>query len=341
VGGGPIVGQPRWRVRKRAANGQSLRLRQEEVVDYSRQRRWGKADFVSSIQFEWRRFAVAMFLIAGSFRITGAQPDGDSIRFTPDDPAKWDLITGPNRVKRNGSGSAQLRLDAIDALETHYGNPRTHQPLSLAHAAATELLDWLGFSNVGRAQDETVTSSTPATVAGYILTRSADLYGRCIAVVGRGAPPNARRIGVLPRRRRVENHRQPPPLQARGRVPDVLPRAVPDLRNELTAAAQQARDGRLGVWASDATTSGFDVTGLDALQDDIVIVPKLFRRLVDYLHLGDDSMAGFPAFLDQAADKFFILSTGHSTTGLDAVVKVAGNNVRMTRPIEDLVFDEK
>jgi hypothetical protein len=60
---------------------------------------------------------MAMFLIAGSFRITGAQPDGDSIRFTPDDPAKWDLITGPNRVKRNASGAAQLRLDAIDALE--------------------------------------------------------------------------------------------------------------------------------------------------------------------------------------------------------------------------------
>jgi hypothetical protein len=63
---------------------------------------------------------MAMFLIAGSFRITGAQPDGDSIRFTPDDPANWDLITG-TRVKRNASGAAQLRLDAIDALETHYG----------------------------------------------------------------------------------------------------------------------------------------------------------------------------------------------------------------------------
>jgi quercetin dioxygenase-like cupin family protein len=113
----------------------------------------------------------------------------------------------------------------------------------------------------------------------------------------------------------------------------------PDLRNELTAVAKQARDGGLGVWASDTTTTGFDVTGLDVVQDDIVILPKLFRRLVDYLHLGDDSMAGFPAFLDQAADKFFILSTGHSTTGLDAIVEVTVNNVKMTRPIEDLVFE--
>jgi hypothetical protein len=43
----------------------------------------------------------------------------------------------------------------------------------------------------------------------------------------------------------------------------------------------------------------------------------------------------------QAADRFFILPTGHSTTGLDAVVEVTGNKVKMTYPIEDLVFDEK
>ena len=55
----------------------------------------------------------------------------------------------------------------------------------------------------------------------------------------------------------------------------------------------------------------------------------------------DHLVAGFPAFLDQAADRFFILSTGHSTTGLDEVVEVTGNNLRMTHPIEDLVFDEK
>jgi hypothetical protein len=190
---------------------------------------------------------MAMFLIAGSFRITGAQPDGDSIRFTPDDPAKWDLITGPNRVKRNASGSAQLRLDAIDALETHYGTPRTHQPLELAHAAAAELLDWLGFSNVVRAQDETVTSSTPDTVAGYILTRSADLYGRCIAFVGRGAPPDADGsqffvdVDVL---RTTANHH----LIRQGLAYPTYYRGLfPDLRNEFTAVAKQARRWTRGV----------------------------------------------------------------------------------------------
>ncbi|MDT5246272.1 MAG: hypothetical protein QOD36_3648 [Mycobacterium sp.] len=75
-------------------------------------------------------------------------------------------ITGRNKVKRNASGAAQLRLDAIDALQTHYGTPRIHQPVALALAVADELLDWIGFSNVVRAQDETVTACTPETVAG-------------------------------------------------------------------------------------------------------------------------------------------------------------------------------
>ncbi len=284
---------------------------------------------------------MGMFLIAGSFRVTGAQPDGDSIRFTPDDLSKWDLITGANKVKRNAGGGAQLRLDAIDALETHYGNPRTHQPLELAHAAADELLSWLGFTNVVRKPDETVTSSTPDVLPGYILTRAADAYGRCISLVGRGAAPHADgsqvfvNVDVL---RTTANHH----LISTGLAYPTYYRALfPDLRKELTAVAKQARDNGLGVWAKDSTTTGFDVTGLDVLQNDIVIVPKLFRRLVEYLHLGDNSMAGFPTFLDQAADKFFILSTGHSTTGLDAVVEVDGNKVKMTRPIEDLVFDEK
>jgi endonuclease YncB( thermonuclease family) len=283
---------------------------------------------------------MAMFLIAGSFRATGAQPDGDSIHFTPDDPRKWDLITG-TQVKRNASGAAQLRMDAIDALETHYGAPRTHQPLTLAHAAAGELLNWLGFSKVVRGQDETVKSSTPETVAGYILTRSADLYGRCICFVGRGAPPQEDGSSFfvdVDALRTTANHHL---IQQGLAYPTYYRALFPDLRNEFTAVAKHARDARSGVWAGDETTSGFAVTGLDALENDIVILPKLFRRLVDYLHLGNDSMAGFPAFLAQAADKFFILSTGHSTTGLDVVVEVTGNTIKMTRPIEDLVFDEK
>jgi endonuclease YncB( thermonuclease family) len=282
-----------------------------------------------------------MFSISGSFHILGAQPDGDSIHFTPDDPNDWNLITGQNRVKHNHNGTAQLRLDAIDALETHYGTPPAHQPLTLAHAAADELVKWLGFSDVTRKPNETVTTSTPETVPGFILTRQADQYGRCVSFVGRGQAPDDSGSSVFVDPaviRTTANHH----LAATGLAYPTYYRSLfADLRNELTSVVEEAREGKLGVWAQDATTSGATVTGIESLSDDVVIVPKLFRRLVEYLRLGDPSLEGFPAFLDQHADRFFILSTGHSTTGLDAVIEINGDVIRMTHPIEDLVFDEK
>jgi hypothetical protein len=48
-----------------------------------------------------------------------------------------------------------------------------------------------------------------------------------------------------------------------------------------------------------------------------------------------------PAFLDQAADEFFIASTDHRMTGLDWIIEVTSNTVKLTYPVEDLVFDEK
>ncbi|RCJ42134.1 hypothetical protein A6770_07915 [Nostoc minutum NIES-26] len=81
-----------------------------------------------------------MTIIQGNFRVIKAAPDGDSIRFYPNNSQFWDKLL-PTRVITNRAGGAQLRLDSIDALETHF-NPRgdsigvQHQPLKLAHSAA-------------------------------------------------------------------------------------------------------------------------------------------------------------------------------------------------------------
>ncbi|MCY0929455.1 thermonuclease family protein [Streptomyces sp. H27-H1] len=281
-----------------------------------------------------------MLLIQGSFDIIGAQPDGDSIHFTPDDPSEWNLVGGSHPVQHNGVGTNQLRLDAIDALETHYSPHRDHQPLQFAHAARNELLAWLGFTGVQH-NDETVTAATPAQVPGFILTRGAERFGRCVALVGKGAPPAASGTQVVvdvPLLRTTVNHH----LLATGLAyPTYYRNLFPDLRDELTAVAQQARADGKGLWPQDVTTTGAKIAGLSSITNNVVILPKLFRRLVDYLHLGDPSLAGFPAFLAQKQDKYFILSTGHPTTGLDFIVQVTnGQTIKMTHPAEDLVFDE-
>jgi endonuclease YncB( thermonuclease family) len=83
--------------------------------------------------------------------------------------------------------------------------------------------------------------------------------------VGRGAPPRADGssffVDVDALRTTASHH-----LIGQGLAYPTYYRAlVPDLRNALTAAARQARDSGLGVWASHETTTGADVTGLAAL----------------------------------------------------------------------------
>ena len=65
-------------------------------------------------------------LIKGSLHVVGYSPDGDSMMFKAADPAMWDGLENENKeifteklTKENGA--VQLRLEGIDALETHFG----------------------------------------------------------------------------------------------------------------------------------------------------------------------------------------------------------------------------
>jgi len=95
----------------------------------------------------------------------------------------WD--TARIQVRANAHGGVQLRLDAIDALETHY-TPRSsphpwRQNPALGDGASTALLDLLGFTGVTRNAGGIVTDATPPARPGAILTRFADKYGRAVA----------------------------------------------------------------------------------------------------------------------------------------------------------------
>jgi hypothetical protein len=284
-------------------------------------------------------------VMAGECRVVGSAPDGDSVRFYPDDPTEWDAVRGRYRVRRNAAGGAQLRLDGIDALETHYSPAEaggvTHQPLGLARSSAGALLDALGFDRVERAGDETVTTTEPATVRAYLYTRGADEHGRCVAFLGAGEPPASSGAQLFVHAEHVRatlNHGQ---LAAGAAYPTYYRGLFADLRSVLTEAVARARPA-LGLWPEDRTATGLAVHGISGLERDAVILPKLFRRLVAYLRLGDGdpSLAGFPAFLAAQDDRLFLVPEGH-WTGLDTVVEVAGSTVRLLRAPEELVFAEK
>jgi hypothetical protein len=284
-------------------------------------------------------------LVKGSYRVLHSEPDGDSLHFVPADPQAFTKLHLPALVHRDGG--VQLRLDAIDALETHY-TPRVrggflqHQPLGLAHAAADELLHLLGFTSWKRERSEMVSAATPTETEGYILTRFADKYGRpvSLAYAGRTRHRDLRPVRVDPGllAESANFHL----VSAGLAYPTFYSQLYPDLRAALVAATAQARAAGTGVWARDVTNSGAKITALGDLRDHLVIMPKLFRRLVDYLALGAGSVRldGFVAFLATRDDRVIVVPDGH-VTGLDNLVQVDGETVRLDQRPEDLVFMEK
>ncbi|MER6213991.1 MULTISPECIES: nuclease [unclassified Streptomyces] len=298
--------------------------------------------------------AMPMLLITGTFRAKGLRPDGDTVAFTPDDPADWKRVPGARPVLPKWDGSASIRLEGVDALETHYGDEHSpsgvqHQPLGLAHAAADALLTALGFTDFHRDDHEKIISTIPEVTHGYVLTRGADVFGRCVGLVGRDfqPAPNGYEIDVDERALKNTANYQ---LLAKGLVYPTYYSEFPELlRASLTAAAAAAaaQNPKAGVWAKDTTTTGTKVTGLSSLTDEdtgAVILPKLFRRLKDYLDLNpaDPSLSCFRAYLAGASeDRFFLQGKPEVFSGMHHIVEVTGDTVRMTHGPEEIVFVEK
>ena len=285
-------------------------------------------------------------VIPGTYRIKGASPDGDSIRFYPDDPDVW--TKQRIEAKPNAQGGVQLRLDAVDALETHYTPPHAappwHQPREFGDGAAKQLLDLLGFSDVTRNSGGIVTSSRPAERAGYILTRLADVYGRAVSLAfagtrrGRTASNGTAYVQLAELRRSVNYQ-----LLADGWVyPTFYSKLYVDFRAALAEATVTAREAGKGLWPQDSTTSGFSLTSTGQLTDELVILPKLFRRLAEYVTDADGSiaLAGFTEFLSSRDDdKLYTVPAGQSTN-LDTLVEVRNRRVKLTVPPEQIVFIE-
>ena len=217
-------------------------------------------------------------LIQGHYRILHTAPDGDSIRFYPDDPEAFKKAKLP--VQTNKSGGAQLRLDGIGSLETHY-RPRVgglgmqHQPEQFAQAAALELLPFLGFSDIKWGKNELISSATPDQIQGHILTRFADKYGRSIAFVFKGQSDKADLSPFFLNTATLKHSANVHMLTTGLAYPTYYEQLYPDLRQTMTEAVTKARNAGLGLWPTDRTPTGFTVENLGSITDDVAMLPKL------------------------------------------------------------------
>ncbi|MBK7386919.1 MAG: nuclease [Methanothrix sp.] len=279
---------------------------------------------------------MAFFLIKGTFHVKGYSPDGDSIRFRARNPDNWKKLSGP-AVELNARGHAQLRIEAIDALETHYQG--YHQPMKLAKAACRHLLSYLGIDELIWDERQSRVIKARDGTEGCILARSTEAYRRPVAFVFADGIEQRDGSEVLldeSMLKRSLNYS----LISRGLAyPTYYNGLFSDLRLPLTRAMARARSEGRGVWPYDLTTKGFSVPCMDPLTEDVVILPKLFRRLVDYMGEGG-MMNGFRDHLSARCEPLVRISQVHFTR-LDAVVDVKGDRVRLTEPPENLIFLDK
>lgn len=220
--------------------------------------------------------------IHGRLIVIGKEPDGDSVRFVPDDPGQLASLRRSYRIRPSSDSSVQLRFEAVDAPELHYGTAA--QPLGAL--SRDRLLGWIGFTSLeyGAPESTRVTASTPASVPAAVLSVAADPYGRPIAYVlvgDQGWPEDG--VWTLVDEAllaRTLNAR----LLAEGMAYPTFYTSTPQPhRRQLRGLAGQARTAGRGVWELDQTAEFQLIDQASIGPDGQLILPKLFRRATDYL----------------------------------------------------------
>ena len=275
-------------------------------------------------------------LIKGTFHAAGYSPDGDSIRFRALDSSLWKKLSGP-AVQANARGHAQLRIEAVDALETHYMG--FSQPLGAARTAGDFLLSFLGIEDVEWDENERTVVKARDGTEGYILARSTESNRRPVAFVFAGESDEKDGAEINLDRSILKgslNYR----LLSRGLAyPMYYNGLFSDLRSPLSRAVANARAEGKGLWPMDRTNKGFSVSSLKAITEEVAVLPKLFRRIISYMGEGG-KIDGFKEQLQKGCEPLVRISEVHFTR-LDAIVEMKGEKVRLSEPPENLIFMDK
>ena len=273
----------------------------------------------------------------------GPEPDGDTVKFAPDNPSLVEALPLTSGVPADlGARGVSVRLEGIDALETHFAE--THQELVGANLARDELLRLLGFTGVTFFPDlpNKVSSADADRLRGHVLSNGIDANGRVIGFVYPGDPqaPDGAQVFLDPP---AVDRSVNAALVTGGHAYPALYATLPaELRTHLAGLSRAARAAGVGIWprsTADPTTAA-DVPDAAALRE-LVMWPKLFRRLVPYLAAGHPDFDGLDAWLRadpvHRDDRIFLLDRaehGH----LHDVVSGAGHQVRLTVQPEDFVI---
>ena len=273
-------------------------------------------------------------------------PDGDSMRFIADDMSLFEELPHfSEAVGMAGNASYQLRFQAIDTPELHYGG--AVQPHGLE--SRNGLLKWLGVNS--REWDWTVVPEDfEWTQSAAILCDSFDQHGRPIAFIFRdlGYEDGAElKLSKNLLQESYNFHAINSGLAYLGIYEGSLPSQI---KNALILAYKKAKSANKGLWQLDRTAE-FKVTSLSDLgpAGGALIYPKVFRRCVDALRWAggefepgadlDDFLLAKP----NENDRFIVhaLHMGKIKSRLSSVIEQINNRIRIQVDLNTVEFIAK
>ncbi|WP_459803647.1 lamin tail domain-containing protein [Herbidospora sp. RD11066] len=271
----------------------------------------------------------------------GPEPDGDTIKFLPDTPALVEALPRPSGTSPDlNRRGISVRLEAIDALETHF--EETHQRLDWAFAARDRLLGLLGFTGVEFFDDlpNKVRRADQDSIPGYVLTNGIDANGRLIAFVYGGTTdtPDGAPVFLTSALADASANRI---LLAEGLAYPAYYATLPvELRDHLAGISRAARPS-MGLWPVADGHPGRPATVTADTLDETVIWPKLFRRLVPYFAAGFTTFDQFDTWLRADPvhrDDAVWLIEKQERGNLHDVVRAGGTTIELTVWPEDFVI---
>jgi hypothetical protein len=278
--------------------------------------------------------------IHGFFHVKGRSPDGDSIAFSAVREKHWAKFNWKNKSnnpanKKKGK-AVQLRIEAVDALETHFNG--NHQPRAIAQAATDALLKSFGIRTISYNLNFTKIVDATDGVAGTILTKGLDGYDRPIsyAVVGHVEKDGEEFDGLDEKMLRTTVNFG---LARQGVVYPAYYRGIDEtalevFRKEFAAA----RRGRVGIFAFDQTRE-FTWWGPHTLSDTAVIYPKVFRRFVSFAEARAD-WGEIAEYLGKQNDALTLVQSGEFTS-LANLCRIEGRGVKLDLDPNDAVWGPK
>jgi hypothetical protein len=276
----------------------------------------------------------------------GQSPDGDSMRFIAEDMSLFKGLPNYEEPSETGGvASYQLRFQAIDTPELHYGSAA--QPHGLE--SRNGLLEWLGVDSANWNWVVAPRGFTWEKEAS-IMCDSFENHGRPIAFVFQELiARDGAEIKMTPKllAASYNYHAAQAGLAYLGLYAGGL---TPVIENALIAAYKKAKSARKGIWARDQTKR-FTVDKLDDLgpEHGQLIYPKVFRRCVDALrwaggkfepgHDLDDFLVTRPKENDQ-----LLVHATHGGTvrnRLSDVLEQINNQIRVQIDLNTIEFISK